>query len=238
MNKILVWDIPIRLFHWAFALCVSFALIIAMFVDDDSTLFSYHIFFGLSAGFLLLIRFIIAIIGTRYTKLAGLIFSPLETFKYFIDSFNKRSKKYIGHNPGSATAALIMFASLIGLVISGLNVDSEFMEEVHPIFAYVLLAAIVIHLSGIILYTISHKENVAFSMFDGRKIGPEESGIKNSQGIIGLALTILVGLWFIILGNNFNSSNRTLKIPFANKTINLGEKENHGDIETYEEEDD
>jgi hypothetical protein len=129
-----------------------------------------------------------------------------------------------------------MFIMVIGLVISGLNIESEFMEEIHPIFAYVLLAAIIVHLSGMILYTISHKENIAFSMIDGKKVGPEESGIKNSQGIIGLVLTIFIGLWFIVLGSNFTSSNTTLKIPFINKTINLGENENdHRSTETDEE---
>tara|TARA_B100001989_G_scaffold154569_1_gene110346 strand:+ start:485 stop:1213 length:729 start_codon:yes stop_codon:yes gene_type:complete len=237
MKKIPVWDIPIRLFHWAFTLCILIALIIALFVDDDSTLFSYHIFFGLSAGFLLVIRLIIAIIGTRYARLSGLFFSPSETFKYFLTSINKNSRKYVGHNPGSATAALIMFIMVIGLLISGLNIESEFMEEVHPIFAYVLLGVILLHLSGIILYTINHKENIALSMIDGKKVGLEEFGINNSQGIIGLVLTIFVGLWFIVLGNNFTSSNTTLKIPFVNKTINLGENENENrSIEKDEEE--
>lgn len=240
MKKILVWDIPIRLFHWAFTLCILIALLIALFIDDDSTLFSYHIFFGLSAGFLLVIRFILAIVGTRYARLSGLLFSPSETIKYFLTSINKKSQKYIGHNPGSAAAALVMFIMVIGLVISGLSIKSEFMEEVHPIFAYVLLAVILLHLSGMILYTISHKENIALSMIDGKKVGREESGIKNSQVIIGLVVTIFVGLWFIVLGNNFNSSNATLKIPFVNKTINLGENENDNrsiEIDEGEDED-
>jgi len=35
MNKVLVWDIPTRIFHWAFAASLSAAIIVGLLVDDD-----------------------------------------------------------------------------------------------------------------------------------------------------------------------------------------------------------
>lgn len=226
MKKILIWDIPIRLFHWTFSACIIIALFIALSVDNDSSLFNYHIFFGLSAGFLLLIRFIIAIFGNRYTRFSGLFFSPVETIKYLITSIAGKSKVYIGHNPGTAGASLVMFVAVIGLILSGLNNNSEFMEEIHPVLAYILLAVVLLHLLGILLFTLMHKENIALSMFTGRKNGPEDAGIKSSQGLAGFVTFLFIGFWFLTLSKNFDPTNSTLNIPFSNNKVSLGESEN------------
>ena len=42
MNKILVWDIPARLFHWAFAASLTASIAIGFLVDDEQPLFQLH----------------------------------------------------------------------------------------------------------------------------------------------------------------------------------------------------
>jgi len=86
MNKITVWDFPIRVFHWLFSISLSLALIIAFFIDDDNSLFPYHMLFGLTAGFLLVIRIVIGLIGARYSRFRGLVFPPGESIEYIIKS--------------------------------------------------------------------------------------------------------------------------------------------------------
>ncbi len=56
MKKILVWDIPARLFHWAFAGSLTAAIAIGFLVDDDAPLFQLHMLFGIVALFLLGVR--------------------------------------------------------------------------------------------------------------------------------------------------------------------------------------
>jgi cytochrome b len=58
MTKILVWDIPARLFHVAFAASLSAAIGIGFLVDDEVPLFQLHMILGIVALFLLLIRVI------------------------------------------------------------------------------------------------------------------------------------------------------------------------------------
>src|SRR5690606_26569887 len=46
MKRILVWDIPVRLFHWLLAGSFVGAFVIANTVDDESTPFVVHMWLG------------------------------------------------------------------------------------------------------------------------------------------------------------------------------------------------
>ncbi|MDP3848987.1 MAG: hypothetical protein Q8Q59_00675 [Luteolibacter sp.] len=63
MDVILIWDLPARLFHWAFAGSLTVALAIGFLVDDDAPLFQPHMIFGISAFFLLVPALFIPGIG-------------------------------------------------------------------------------------------------------------------------------------------------------------------------------
>ena len=63
MNKILVWDIPTRLFHWAFAASLTAAIGIGFLVDDDQPLFQWHMVFGIGGLFLLAVRVVMGVAG-------------------------------------------------------------------------------------------------------------------------------------------------------------------------------
>ena len=76
MKKELVWDLPVRVFHWAFALAVGAALAIAFFADDDSKVFRLHMIFGIAGVFLLLPRLIMGIIGSKHARFANFPLHP------------------------------------------------------------------------------------------------------------------------------------------------------------------
>jgi cytochrome b len=52
----LVYDLPLRFFHWLFAGLFLIGFTIAKTVDDESVLFNYHSLAGLTLGFLVLLR--------------------------------------------------------------------------------------------------------------------------------------------------------------------------------------
>ena len=86
MKKILVWDIPARLFHFAFAASITAAIAIGFLVDDDSPLFQLHMLFGIVALFLLLIRLIMGIVGSRYSRFSSFPVHPREVVSYLISA--------------------------------------------------------------------------------------------------------------------------------------------------------
>jgi hypothetical protein len=70
-SRALVWDLPVRLFHWLFAGGFIAAAIIALVLGDDSLLFPFHAIIGLVLVFLVVLRVIWGFIGSRYARMYG-----------------------------------------------------------------------------------------------------------------------------------------------------------------------
>src|SRR6056297_2994338 len=77
----LVWDWPLRVWHWAFALSVSGSLITGWL--GDISLMDWHLRLGYFALGLLLFRFGWALWGGRYSRLASFRTSPTAFLAHF-----------------------------------------------------------------------------------------------------------------------------------------------------------
>ena len=104
-TKVLIWDWPIRFFHWAFALCAGGALGLTLLADAGSKLFVWHMLLGIAACFLLLVRLAIGFFGNRYNRFPAMLFSPAETCRYCWGIVTFKPIHYVAHNPGAAAAA-------------------------------------------------------------------------------------------------------------------------------------
>lgn len=102
-----------------------------------------------------------------------------------ISAVISKTKLYAGNNPGSATAALLMFILVPAMFITGIAYGGEAVEELHEPFAWALLAVIVLHLAGVAWHTIRHRENIALAMITGRKTGHQEDAIPSAHPIWG-----------------------------------------------------
>jgi nucleotide-binding universal stress UspA family protein len=151
MTKILVWDIPARLLHWAFAASLGAALAISWLVDKERPLFQLHMLLGIVAVFLLVVRIVLGLIGSRYSRLAIFPVHPRELASYLTSAVVSKTKLYAGNNSGSAMAAVLMFLLVPALFISGIGYGGESMEELQQVLAWALLAVIVMHLMGLAL---------------------------------------------------------------------------------------
>ena len=191
MNKILIWDIPSRLFHWAFAASLTAALAIGFLVDDDSPLFQTHMLFGIIAVFLLALRLLMGLFGSRYAKFSIYPLRPQEIAAYLTAAVVSKTRRYAGNNPGSALAAVLMFLLVPLLFVSGIGLGGEALEETHETMAWALLAVVILHLAGIAWHTIRHKENIGLAMVTGRKTGNPEDAIASHLSGIGLGFAVL-----------------------------------------------
>jgi cytochrome b len=230
MNKIVVWDFPIRVFHWAFSICLTLALIISLAVDHESPLFQYHMLLGLTAGFLLVIRLVIGLVGARYSRFRGLLFSPVETIGYLAKSLTGRARRYVGHNPGTAAIALLMFGLVAGLVWTGLNMTTEGSEEIHVLLAYVMLAAVLAHVLGMFLHARHHRENIFASMITGKKEGEKSAELPSTQRLAGMVTLLVCALWTALLFRGYDAGNSTVTIPGVGP-VSLGEVESEQEQE-------
>lgn len=227
MDRILVWDIPSRLVHWAFASSISAALAIAFLVDDDQPLFRWHMILGIAAVFILMIRLLMGLFGARYTRFSSFPVRPGEIATYMVSAIVSKTKRYAGNNPGSATAAILMFLIVPGLFVTG-AFASETIEDVHEVFAWGLLLVVLSHLAGLAWHTIRHRENISMAMVSGCKAGEPAEAIPSSHPIWGGIILIAAGLWISLFFAGFKSGDRNVRLPGLGLTIPLGQNEAHG----------
>ena len=225
MMKILVWDIPARLFHFAFAASLTAAIGIGFLVGDDDPLFQLHMMFGIVALFLLLIRVVMGLVGSRYSRFSSFPLHPCEVAGYMISAVVSKTKQYAGNNPGSAMAAVLMFLLVPALFISGTGYGGGNFEELHETFAWALLAVVVLHLAGLAWHTLRHRENISLAMVTGRKEGKQEDAISSSHAVWGVVLAILAGAWIAALFAAYDAGTAAVRIPGTAVTLRLGENE-------------
>ncbi|ACB74691.1 cytochrome b/b6 domain-containing protein [Opitutus terrae] len=221
MNKTLVWDLPVRVLHWAIALSITGALVLGLGVDDDSPWFAYHMLCGLWAGGSIFLRLIVGLIGSRNARFSSWPWSVPALGRYLRDVVAGRATAYAAHNPGSVWMAVVVFASVPLLIGTGLLGGGERFEEPHEVLAYVLLGAVVLHLLGLVLHTLRHRENIAWSMVNGRKVAPAASAIPHQGAWAGLAVAALVALMAIGLFRGYDPSTGRVHVPAIGLALTL-----------------
>ena len=222
MNRILVWDLPTRVFHWLLTAAFVGALGIALVADDDSSLFQIHMLLGLIATFLVILRVIWGIVGTRYARFGSFIFGPGELFSYMRGVFRRAGERHVGHNPGSAYAIYAMLLLSLGLAVSGVLLPArKSLEEPHEIMAYLMALAVGAHVAGLVWHTIRHRENIALSMIDGKKVGEASAALASSRPLAGLVLLTLSAGWAFLVFEGHDAQRRQLTL--FGQTIRLGE---------------
>lgn len=227
MKNRLIYDMPTRLFHWTFAGLFVIAFIIAKTVDDDSVIFSYHMLAGLLLGFAVLLRSLWGFFGTRYARFNSFALRPRDLISYLSSVLSTHSRKWTGHNPASSWAALVMFALAIGLGVTGYlmtNGQKETFEDIHELLANGFMVVAIMHVLGVILHVLRHRDRLGVTMIDGKKSDiPQAEAISKSRPAVALLFVGLITVFAVYLAKNFDSQNRTLN--FFGTTLQTGESE-------------
>jgi len=237
MRQVLVYDLPTRLFHWLFAGFFITAFAIANLVDDDSARFSLHMLAGLGMVFVIVLRLIWSLLGTRHARLTDLALNPAQLMAYFKGMFSGGSRRWIGHNPASSWAAVAMVGLGLGLGATGYlmatGAGSGALKEVHELMANAFLVVVALHIGGVAAHVLRHRDHLQASMVTGRKeaLSSEQEPVRSGR-IAGLAFVVLSGLFMGYLLQQYDAQARTLEL--FGTTMQLGENEHHdepGDID-------
>lgn len=228
-KRFLVYDFPIRVFHWLFVSLFVGAFGIAKFIEDSSRLFQYHMMLGLTLLFLIVCRVLWGIVGTRYAKFESFALNPRLLFNYMNDVRKGTYSRWVGHNPASSWAGLIMMGCGVTSAISGAmmtsGLKSEWFEEIHEISANTFLVVAAMHVLGIVIHTVRHKELIGLSMVDGKKERVfEGEQISSAYWGMGILLGCVVLLFGFYLNKNYDS--QTGKLEAFGFTLQLKEDNN------------
>jgi cytochrome b len=214
VRKILVWDVPTRLFHWLLVIAFAGALLTA----DSERHRDLHVAFGATMLVLIAFRLVWGVIGTRYARFRAFVFGPRAVLHYAaslatlgwlrervsLGSPPARPVRYLGHTPAGSWAIWAMLALGVLAGATGAaaynDVGGKWLEEAHAALAWTLLATVGVHVAGVVLSSVLHRENLVTAMITGRKRGEASQAIAGSRWYVGVALAALVlAIWFDVV---------------------------------------
>jgi cytochrome b len=168
-SKLLIWDLPVRAFHWLLA--ASFAG--AWFLSESERLRDVHVLLGYAVLTLVGFRLVWGFIGSRHARFASFLYSPREAIAYLRDLPHGGGPRYLGHNPAGSFAVWVILglAALTGLAgyATYNEIGGEWVAEVHETLANLWLAAVIAHVAGVVISSLAHRENLAAAMVTGYK---------------------------------------------------------------------
>ena len=187
-ERILVWDFPTRIFHWL--LVASF--IVAYLTSESEKLRDWHMVSGYLLAGLIMFRLVWGMIGTKYARFRDFVRGPAAVLEYLNGLFSKESKHYIGHNPAGAIAIVLLLTCGLGMGVTGWlifnDLGGSFIEEGHESLAVIMLTIVLVHVLGVMLSSLLHRENLVRAMVTGYKSGDKALGIKHPHILLGLLL--------------------------------------------------
>jgi cytochrome b len=234
MNRVLIWDLPTRLFHWLLSGGFIAAAVLSLALGEHSPLFPYHAIIGLTIALMVCLRVIWGIAGTRYARFGTFIFGPAAVIAYMKGTLIGGGKRYIGHNPGSAVAIFALLALVLAMAVTGImmGLGNKGVKEIHEILAWVTVGFVVAHVLGVALHTLRHRENITASMVHGRKHAEPSDAITSAKPIIAVIFLAIAGAWAVGLVRNYNPATQTTTLPLIGTVLQLGENENEGGKES------
>ena len=195
----LVWDWPLRVFHWSLVLAVagSFATHYA-----GMEWFDWHRRCGYVVVVLIGFRLAWGFVGPRYSRFSSFLRGPRAMIEHL-----RGTQPYpkAGHNPVGAVSVLAFLGSLAVQAGTGLFANDEIanagpfygwvtqatsnrLAVLHDLNSSVLLALIAMHLVAIAWYDGIRRLGLVRAFWTGRKAGAE--GIGSSRGALGLVIAV------------------------------------------------
>ena len=195
-EKIKVWDLPLRVFHWALAASFIGAYALA----DSERLRNVHVMLGYTVLGLLVFRLAWGFVGTQHARFRSFAFSPLAAARHLRDELAGRAKRYVGHNPAGSWAiyGLLLLGAATGITgcLTFNKVGGETFEEIHEVLANAWLLLVALHVLAVVATSLAHRENLVRTMITGRKHGAADGAVPPSAAVLGVTLAAAVlGFW-------------------------------------------
>lgn len=214
-QKILIWDLPTRVFHWLLAICFAGA-----WISHEMELagFRIHTFFGYAILTLVLWRLGWGVLGTRYARFSSFVRGPRAVFRYLGGNPGQDRSTAAGHNPAGGWAILAMLGLLAAQAGSGLGNGGELLmegpwyhalsetyrdlaHEVHEVGFNLLLVMVGLHLGAVTFYQLRYGRKLISAMLTGRAdAGPGAREIDSHGLLRALALLVLCAgaVWALV----------------------------------------
>ncbi len=188
LEKVRVWDLPTRLFHWLLAAAVIGSVVSAKIGGNAMV---WHFRFGYLVLLLLSFRILWGLVGGRWSRFASFIYAPATLLRYLRGQPRPGERLDVGHSPVGALSVFALLAFLALQLATGLVADDEIanigplnkfvstdtaLEATgwHKVYGqYILIALVVLHVLAIVYYAVAKKTNLVRPMLAGDKLLPQ-----------------------------------------------------------------
>jgi cytochrome b len=201
----LVWDWPLRAFHWSLALCVAGA-----WATHYAGLewFDWHRRLGYASLVLVVFRLAWGVVGPRHARFASFVRGPRAIISYVRGGPNPQAA---GHNPLGALSVLAMLGVLLLQAATGLFANDEIanagpffgwvgqdtsnrLTAVHHFNSNVLLGLILLHLVAVAWHELRARRGLVRAMVTGRLGVGAAEGIATSRGTLAVLIVAAIAL--------------------------------------------
>lgn len=220
----LVWDLPLRLYHWTLAIAVSVSLYTGFnggFAEMDWHMISGYVVLGL-----ILFRIAWGVVGPRHARVGALIHGPVAIWRWLRPALRRESSVVAGHNPLAGWFILITVFALLLQAVTGLfATDDIFIEgplrhlapseflgmtqneflrlatRIHRQGEVIIPVLVGLHLFAILAHRLYLGERLVGPMITGRRRGVSaEAAISSQRIVLGLLVaTAAAGLtWYVV----------------------------------------
>lgn len=152
MQKIKIWDLPVRVFHWTLAAAFAFMWFSA---KTGGSWMAWHLRVGLLVAALLVFRLCWGIWGSDTARFAR-FFRPLRIGSYLRGTWDKQAQP--GHNPlGALMVAALLAADENTFLYHGylngrLENGGETFRRIHVNFFNLLALLAGLHIAAVLFY--------------------------------------------------------------------------------------
>lgn len=182
-KRVKVWDPLVRIFHWS--LVAAFAV---AFVTEDDWM-RLHALAGYVVTSLLVFRVMWGFVGTRHARFTDFVRRPRVVLEYLRSLIRSGARRYLGHNPAGGAMIVVLLLMLTLTALSGMVVYAigdkagplagwflgtpvwweKIFGELHEGLANTTLFMVFVHVGGVLIESLRHRENLVRSMWTGFK---------------------------------------------------------------------
>ena len=212
-----VWDLPVRVTHWALVVLVAL-----QYASGEFELFGleWHMLLGQVTLALLLFRMAWGVFGSENARFRHFLRGPGAVSRHVSGLFRRSPEPLAGHNPLGGWSSLLLLLALLFQAATGLFADDDLgttgplahhassrvvslLTHWHKLGKNVLIALIALHLAGVAWHAWFKREALIKPMFTGRRVLPADPGLRFAglgralvlAALSGAAVWSLVSLW-------------------------------------------
>jgi len=215
----LIWDLPLRLFHWLFAISILASWYTS---EQEGEMIELHMQLGYFILGLVIFRLIWGFAGTKHSRFSEFFPTPSKIINYLRESETDHQIKYAGHNPLGSLMVFLMILLIVLQAVSGLFINDDIfssgpyygilsaemektMTFIHHNTFNVMIGAIVMHVLAIVYYRLKMKTDLVTPMITGKKSEYEidsNDAISHSRLLAAIVIAIAVAAfvyWLVVI---------------------------------------